>query len=102
MTPTEHRPGVQHRGDVNDQHRAGTVNEDRTWSTRHRRRVDHIFTDRNSWTGGSHDWTDRELHAWAAAADHLRAVNLYGRWQIPESARAAWRCHSCPCHRDAA
>lgn len=47
---------------------------------------------RDPWCGLlGNDWTDPELAAWQAAAEHLREHQLYGRWQVPESVRMAWR-----------
>ena len=49
------------------------------------------------------DWTDSEVTAWQATAEHLRAHGLYGRWQLPDSVRVAWyRRRTCPCGRGAA
>lgn len=70
-----------------------------TWAQRHGACVDRIITGRNPWTGDYRDWTDAELRAFGRAAEHLRALDLYGRWQVPESVRAAWRCRRCPCQR---
>ncbi|MGH3798481.1 MAG: hypothetical protein ACRDSP_26860 [Pseudonocardiaceae bacterium] len=47
-------------------------------------------------------WTDAELESWGAAAGHLRGLELFGSWQVPESVRAAWRRRSCACCRGAA
>lgn len=50
--------------------------------------------------GGSRDpwadrhsarWTAAELDSWRNTVEHLRANQLYGRWQVPESVRMAWR-----------
>jgi hypothetical protein len=70
-----------------------------TWAQRHRTRIDRIYAVRDPWTGEHREPTDAELKAVEVAATHLRALGLYGAWQCPESARAAWRCRSCPCQR---
>lgn len=47
------------------------------------------------------DGTVWDLESWAAAAAHLRAHRLYGRWQLPADVlRATWyrqRRQSCRC-----
>jgi hypothetical protein len=35
------------------------------------------------------DWTATEVESWQRTAEYLRAHQLYGRWQVPESVRAA-------------
>jgi hypothetical protein len=110
MTETDSRPGEGHRGDIDDQHRAGEVTRDRippnrrgtaSWSQRHQSRVNKIFSGTDPRIGGYRDreWTDRELAAWYVTAEHLRDLGLFGRWQVPESVRHAWRRRACSCCR---
>jgi hypothetical protein len=73
-----------------------------SWAERHRSRLDRVFGVRDPWRDQHDDWTDAELRSWAAAAEHLRALDLYGSWQAPASARQAWRCQRCPCRREVA
>jgi hypothetical protein len=40
-------------------------------------------------------WTDRETESWQAAAEHLAAYQLYGRWQTPDSVHLSWRRRIC-------
>lgn len=68
----------------------------RSWSQRHRARLDAIFGVRDPWLV-SGDWTDAEIDAFAAAAEHLQGHGLYGRWQIPDSVRVAWYRRRCRC-----
>ena len=79
-------------------HRRGTA----TWAQRHRSRLDRIYGVRDPWNGdhGYHEWTDCEVNAWEAAAEHLRAQGLYGRWQTPESVRQVRRRRACLCNRE--
>lgn len=69
-----------------------------SWSQRHRARVDRAFRGLGD-SPGDHpnDW-GAEIRSWQAAADHLRACGLYGRWQLPDSVRVAWRRRSCRCN----
>jgi hypothetical protein len=47
---------------------------------------------RDPWTDQHpDDWSDTEITGSAASAAHLRALNLYGSWQVPASVRQAWR-----------
>lgn len=111
MPGNDGRPGDGSRGAANDHRIADEIIADgsrprgrgaATWAQRHRSRVDRIFTGRDPWTGEHREWTDSELRAVEVAAAHLRALNLYGGWQVPESARQAWRCQRCPCSREVA
>ncbi|MGH3798044.1 MAG: hypothetical protein ACRDSP_24575 [Pseudonocardiaceae bacterium] len=109
MTETERRPGEADRGDVDDQHRAGEVRAEGIPEQLRRRRA-------ASWrceplAGGHRDpwadwhaagWTEAELESWGAAAGHLRGLELFGSWQVPELVRAAWQRRSCACCRGAA
>lgn len=70
-----------------------------TYSQRHRSRINRIFSVTHQQTEDYRGWTDSELRACAVAAEHLRSADLFGGWQVPESARPAWRCQRCPCHR---
>jgi hypothetical protein len=108
----EHRPGAgDHQGDA-DQSRAGAVNPDLiprqrqrssdSWADRHRSRVNRIFNNTTDQRTDEDHWSASELMAFELAAEHLRALGLYGGWQCPESARRAWRCQRCPCQREAA
>lgn len=73
----------------------------RSWSQRHRARLDRIFGVRDPWLVPG-DWTDREVDAWQAAAEHLACHELYGRWQVPDSVRVAWYRRRCRCSTGAA
>jgi hypothetical protein len=112
MTGNDAGPGEGSRGAANDHRIADeTITDDgsrprrraaATWAQRHRARVDRIFNAAYPRTADCREWSDAELRAFELTAGHLRAHDLYGSWQCPESARAAWRCRSCPCNRDAA
>jgi hypothetical protein len=106
MTTENRRLGGEgdHRDGVTDDKPEPIRRAAATWAQRHRARLDRIFAGRDPWLDYDRRtaWTDSELRAWERTAGYLRGEGLFGRWQVPESARAAWRCRSCPCNRDAA
>jgi hypothetical protein len=103
VTDKKRRPGLSDRGDADDLE-SGQADHSRRrgdvpWGVRHRSRVNRIFDAAYQQRAGDHELTASELRAVERAAAHLRDLNLYGSWQISESARVAWRCQRCPCHR---
>lgn len=109
MTPTERRPGDDDRGGADDLLDSWVGTED-TAGPRpsgvpqqiRRRRAASLRLpplpsgDRDPWRDRPAEWL-RELDSLIAAAEHLSALGLYGRWQSPTSARQAWSCQRCPC-----
>ncbi len=103
MTENDGRPGEGNRAAANDLE-SGQADHSRRcgdvpWADRHRHRINRIFDAADQQRTGDHELTASELRAVERAAAHLRAHGLYGSWQIPESARRAWRCQRCPCQR---
>lgn len=89
--PDTHPTAAATGQSVPSQHRRRELDARRSFSQRHRPRLDRIFGVRGVWVHEQpDDWTDGEVDAWQLAAEHLRAHQLYGRWQVPKSVRRAW------------